>query len=115
MISTFVQWGEATVKLTWVPGAEVPDAGLVTSVHGMCMQGEELLLVNLDHRGWDIPGGRIEGREDPETCFKREAMEEGYVSGQCRLLGMSLLIIRIIPHGQRKTHIPKSGIRFITK
>lgn len=45
------------------------------------------MLVNLNHRGWDIPGGHIEQDETPEQCFKREAMEEGYVEGECVLLG----------------------------
>jgi len=44
-------------------------------------------MVNLNHRGWDFPGGHIEEYETLEDCFKREAYEEGYVKGSCFHLG----------------------------
>lgn len=87
MIISYVKWGEATVKLTWEASESLPDQRLITSVHGFCFYKEELLLVDLNHRGWDFPGGHIEEKETPEACFQREAMEEGYVSGSCELIG----------------------------
>lgn len=87
MTTSYVNWGEARVKLTWKAGSSLPDRKLITSVHGFCFQGDQLLLVDLNHRGWDFPGGHIEAGENPEDCFKREAMEEGYIEGNCRLLG----------------------------
>lgn len=87
MTTTYVNWDEARVKLTWKAGSSLPDRKLITSVHGFCFQDNQLLLVDLNHRGWDFPGGHIEAGENPVDCFKREAMEEGYVEGKCRLLG----------------------------
>lgn len=87
MTSTYVNWGQAKVKLTWREAIQLPEYDLITSVHGLCFYKGKLLLVNLNHRGWDIPGGHIEQDETPEQCFKREAMEEGYVEGECVLLG----------------------------
>lgn len=87
MATTYVKWGEATVKLTWESTKTLPDYRLITSVHGFCFYNDQLLLVDLHHRGWDFPGGHIEENETTEDCFQREAMEEGYVSGNIQLLG----------------------------
>lgn len=82
-----MNWGEAKVKLTWEQDKQLPQRELITSVHGFCFKDDKLLLVNLNHRGWDFPGGHIEYEETPEECLKREAYEEGYVTGNSILLG----------------------------
>lgn len=87
MTTTYVNWGEARVKLTWKQGDQLPPRDLITSVHGFCFFDEKLLLVKLNHRGWDMTGGHIEAEELPEECFKRETMEEAYVTGECKFLG----------------------------
>lgn len=87
MTTTYVQWGDGKVKLTWVADKQLPQQNLITSVHGFCFYKEKLLLVDLHHRGWDFPGGHIEPDEMPAQCLQREAMEEGYVEGTCQLLG----------------------------
>ncbi|MBM7363823.1 8-oxo-dGTP pyrophosphatase MutT (NUDIX family) [Priestia taiwanensis] len=86
MITKYVHWGEASVKLTWIHHQELPPSQLITSVHGFCFKDDKIMLVNLHERGWDFPGGHIE-EESAEACFKREALEEGYVEGVCELLG----------------------------
>jgi 8-oxo-dGTP diphosphatase len=87
MTTKYVNWGDAKVKLTWKHDKQLPPRDLITSVHGFCFKSNQLLLVNLKHRGWDFPGGHIECEETPEECLKRESYEEGYVTGSCSLLG----------------------------
>jgi len=82
-----VNWGASRVNLTWRYAKQLPARNLITSVHGLCFKGDRLLLVNLNYRGWDFPGGHLEPEETPLECFKREVMEEGYVSGECKHLG----------------------------
>jgi 8-oxo-dGTP diphosphatase len=87
MTSIIVNWGEAIVKLTWTATDVIPEHRLVTSVHGLCFYEGKVMLVDLHNRGWDFPGGHIEDGESSIACLQREAMEEGYVSGECRMLG----------------------------
>ena len=86
MTSIYVNWGEGKMKLTWRQDY-VPPLELITSIHGFCFYNGKVLLVDLNHRGWDIPGGHIEEGETPVQCFQREALEEGYVGGDCSHLG----------------------------
>lgn len=87
MTSTYVNWGGGKIKLTWYRDHQVPEHNLITSVHGFCFHNKKLLLVDLNHRGLDFPGGHIELNETPEACFKREVMEEGCVERDCHQLG----------------------------
>ncbi|WP_085524041.1 NUDIX hydrolase [Tuberibacillus sp. Marseille-P3662] len=109
MTSTYVDWGGGKVKLTWHRDHQMPDHGLITSVHGFCFHNKKLLLVDLNHRGWDFPGGHIELNETPETCFKREAMEEGYVEGDCNLLGYIAVDHTENPKWSENSPYPKVG------
>jgi 8-oxo-dGTP pyrophosphatase MutT (NUDIX family) len=109
MTTSYVKWGEATVKLTWKANNSLPNYQLITSVHGFCFYEDQLLLVDLNHRGWDFPGGHIEGNEIPEDCFLREAMEEGYVSGQCHLLGYIVVDHTENPVWEEDGKYPKVG------
>ena len=87
MTTIYANYGLDKVKLTWEKGSKLPPRELITSVHGFCFYNNEVLLVNLNERGWDFPGGHIENPETPEACFRCEVMEEGYVEGECTLLG----------------------------
>ncbi|MFO7343304.1 NUDIX hydrolase [Caldibacillus debilis] len=109
MITKVVKWGDAKVKLTWKPDAQLPPRNLITSVHGFCFKDGKLLLVNLNHRGWDFPGGHIENGETPEECIKREAYEEGYVTGSCFLLGHIVVDHSENPKWDESSPYPKIG------
>ena len=55
-----VQWGESIVKLSFEKGIVLPQTHLITSAHGFCLYEGKLLMVDLNDRGWDFPGGHIE-------------------------------------------------------
>lgn len=51
--------------------------GPVTTVHGLFFnQNKELLLVKHKRRGWEVPGGHIEGGESFIEAMHRELYEE---------------------------------------
>lgn len=109
MTTKYVNWGEEKVKLTWEPNQQIPPRERITSVHGFCFKDNKLLLVNLNHRGWDFPGGHIEFKETPEECLKREAYEEGYVTGSCSLLGHIVVDHNENPKWTENSPYPKVG------
>ncbi|MGB8002580.1 MAG: NUDIX domain-containing protein [Anaerobacillus sp.] len=109
MTAINVNWGEAKVKLSWKYDLQLPPQKLITSVHGFCFKDDQLLLVKLNHRGWDFPGGHIEGNETPEECLKREAYEEGYVSGSCLQLGYIVVDHNDNPIWNESSPYPKVG------
>ncbi|MDE8563710.1 NUDIX domain-containing protein [Anoxybacillus rupiensis] len=106
MITKVVQWGEAKVRLTWNPDTQLPPRHLITSAHAFCFQDGKLLLVNLNHRGWD---GHMEQGETPTECVKREAYEEGYVRGSCFLLGHIVVDHSANPKWDESSPYPKIG------
>ena len=46
------------------------------SIKGILVQRNRVLLLRKPNRSWDLPGGRIELGESPETCLIREFFEE---------------------------------------
>lgn len=85
----YVNWGGHNVKLTWIPSNTLPELHLVTSVHGVCLDNNKVLLVQIKDRGYNLPGGHIENGESPEEALRRECMEEGCIQcGSTSLIGM---------------------------
>ncbi|WP_447402948.1 NUDIX hydrolase [Lysinibacillus sp. fkY74-1] len=115
MTNTYVNWGESIVKLTWEKNNLLPPHHLITSVHGFCFQGDQLVLVDVNHRGWDFPGGHIEPGESPEDCLKREALEEGYVEGECKLIGHIIVDHSENPLWTKNSPYPKIGYQLFYK
>lgn len=115
MTTAYVNWGTSRVKLTWENSMLLPQKNLITSVHGFCFQEDKLLLVDLNDRGWDFPGGHIEPEETPEECFKREALEEGYIEGGCKLLGYIIVDHSENPTWTESSPYPKIGFQVFYK
>lgn len=87
--SIYVDWGGQNIKLTWLPTDQLPNINRVTSVHGICFYDNKILLVHVKGRGFNVPGGHVEGDETLEQALHREVYEEGYVRGKItRFLGM---------------------------
>lgn len=91
MTTTQTRWGGQLVSLTWVESDTPPAGYTITSTHGFCFHDNKVMLVNLDSRGWDFPGGHMEEGETPEECFAREAMEEACIDGRIAMLGYILV------------------------
>jgi len=91
MTTLQTSWGSHPVTLTWVPASAAPEGYTVTSTHGFCFHEEKVVMVNLESRGWDFPGGHMEAGETPEECFAREAMEEACISGNSEIIGYILV------------------------
>lgn len=52
---------------------------LVTASCAFVFDDKNQILAIENHRGWDIPGGRVEPGEAPESTVVREIMEEASV------------------------------------
>ena len=46
------------------------------SVKGVAVQGGRVLLLENERNEWELPGGKLELREDPADCVVREIREE---------------------------------------
>lgn len=91
-----VSWLPAGSELRIVTSTELPPQELITSVHALCFSGEDILMVNHQSRGWDIPGGHVEPGEALEETLKRESREEGYVT-ICDITPLAMQHIRVNP------------------
>ncbi|MED1408334.1 MULTISPECIES: NUDIX hydrolase [Bacillus] len=109
MVTIYANYGEAKVKLTWKKDCTLLEYEKITSVHGFCFYHDKVLLIDHHNRGWDFPGGHIEEGELPEECFKREAWEEGYVKGECTLLGYIIVDHSDNPNWNADSPYPKVG------
>ncbi|EAR09144.1 NUDIX domain-containing protein [Reinekea blandensis] len=82
-----VTWGNADYQLQWVLPEDIPKDSKITTAHGYCFKGDDLLVVE-NHRGFELPGGHLDPGEGYEAAFKREVLEEACVHvGSVVLLG----------------------------
>jgi len=70
-------------------------------VYGICFDlGEELKVAVIDTpRGYFLPGGGIEEREDHETCLKREFVEE---------TGLSVKLLQFVGESDQVGFTPRT-------
>ncbi|MBE7121501.1 NUDIX hydrolase [Bacillus cereus] len=109
MVTIYANYGEAKVELTWKKDCTLPEYEKITSVHGFCFYHDKVLLIDHHNRGRDFPGGHIEKGEFPEECLKREVWEEGYVKGECILLGYIVVDHSDNPNWNEGNPYPKIG------
>lgn len=112
MVSISVDWHGHIVRLTWMRQL-MPERELITSVHAFCFHEGQLLMVNLNARGWDFPGGHIEKGESAVACLEREVMEEAYVRGASRLLGAIEVNHDANPLWNESSPYPKVGYQLM--
>jgi 8-oxo-dGTP diphosphatase len=83
-----IPWLPIPNEITLILDDQLPPAPLITSALALAFYDQNLLMTNLNARGWDIPGGHIETGESPEATMHREVMEEtGARLENVRLLG----------------------------
>ena len=46
------------------------------SIKGVLLEAGRVVLLENERDEWELPGGRLEAREDPPTCLVREFAEE---------------------------------------
>ncbi|WP_020574340.1 NUDIX hydrolase [Actinopolymorpha alba] len=57
------------------------------SVKGVVVRDSRIVLVMNERDEWELPGGRLEVNEEPETCVVREIAEEtGLIAKPVRIL-----------------------------
>lgn len=71
----------------WYPPPD-PPAGKPHGAAGVCLAGNQVVLISDDGRRWDLPAGRPEPGEGWEDTLRREVEEEACATvTDCELLG----------------------------
>ncbi len=71
-----IVWLPKPNEASTILSATMPPLELVTTALAIIFSDDCLLMTNLRHRGWDIPGGHIEPGETPAEAVRREVYEE---------------------------------------
>lgn len=105
-------------NLGWVPrpnearpilATRMPPRELITSALALAFADDHLLLAELTHRGWDIPGGHIEAGECPEDATRREVHEEtGALLGPAKVIAHQRIRILAPPPAEYRYPYPES-------
>jgi ADP-ribose pyrophosphatase YjhB (NUDIX family) len=105
VLQTFdnVKWLSTEHTFNLVSTTELPDLPKTQSVFMMAFEDENILLANVHGKGWDIPGGHIEGGETPEEAIVRIMFEE---TGASLLVSGLLGYVEITLHGDKPTSYP---------
>ena len=78
------------------------------SIKGVFVEAGRVVLLENDRDEWELPGGRLEPGEDPETCLAREFAEElGVVVEVARIIDCWLY--EVLP--QREVVIVTYGVK----
>lgn len=105
-------WEETESKVEFFPDSAPPKLP-VTAVKVYAIQDGNLLLTKVG-RGWDLPGGHIEGGETPDEALIREIKEEtGGTIENIKLIGY-LKITNVRENDRNKRYPRKSCILVYT-
>jgi 8-oxo-dGTP pyrophosphatase MutT (NUDIX family) len=68
------------------------------SVKGVAVQGGRVLLLENERNEWELPGGKLELREDPADCVVREIREEA----GWKVTAGAVARLLAVPHPRRR-------------
>jgi 8-oxo-dGTP diphosphatase len=97
------EWGGFDAQFSTVP----PPDELVTNVHVVGFQGDQIVVCRARTREWFLPGGTREVGEGIETCVDRELREEAgaRLAGPLRWIGAHYVVSdRPEPYRQHQPH-----------
>ena len=75
-------------EISWLPKPgegrlyitdELPPLEVCRTAFGFAFNGNQVLMIRLKNRDWDIPGGKIDPGETPSQAALREVLEEAFV------------------------------------